>query len=69
MIFRLQVYYCCWKELMEETTKDFPDAQVDLIFSGGSRHHSESCPVLEELQRRYEEKKSKTGISLSDFRM
>jgi hypothetical protein len=71
--FRLQVYYCCWEELMQETTaKFYPAAEVELDFFGNSRHHHESCPVYLEIQRRSERRKQSSVLGLgnsSDFNM
>jgi hypothetical protein len=31
---------------MLETTAQYPNAQIDLIFSGGSRQHHKTCVAL-----------------------
>lgn len=59
--FRLQVYYCCWEELMKETTAKYFPCEVELEFFGNSRHHHEDCPVYLEILRRNEKQ---TGIGV-----
>ena len=57
MLIKLQAYYCCWTDLVNEMRligRRESNIEFEVQFFGNSRHHYEGCPVFLEINRQKE---------------